>query len=516
MPGAKPPAGLTGPVLGERLENILNGHRLLVLVLFSAVYFPGILRESNRKLAWLDEVVFISIARLPTLHDIWSALTAGVNIDPPLVHTLVHFLFSIFGPSLTAARLPSIFGFWVMCLCLFALVASRAGYIYACAAMALPFSTLVWEMAIEARPYALMLGSSALALVFWDRVKHGRSKHYIGVTLCLAIALCCHFYAILIFFPLLVAEFAGWIATKKVDWKMIVSIWAAAVPLPLWLPIVSASRQFTSGYFARVRFALLPAYFEANYFILGVVAALLLLWLLLTTPRLRVKSEPANAQFDPFWVMLAGLLVLPFVAFLLGLAVTRVFAPRYLVQSTLGYFIAIPLLFRKVSRGNRFFDVALLATVVPLAFATRPMFNSGLTPTRAEIAETAAIASRVTGDIVWESPLTYLSTDFYSTEDVRRRLVYPYAPELELRYSREHFDTTDRIYQLLAPRTDARLVPFSIFVENHRTFFMICSSPEKPPERPHGAWLLTYLTGIGARIEEAGGTSVRLVRVTLP
>ena len=54
---------LEGVPPGQLIERALQTHRIPVLILFSAVYFAGMLLESRRKLAWLDEAIFISIAK---------------------------------------------------------------------------------------------------------------------------------------------------------------------------------------------------------------------------------------------------------------------------------------------------------------------------------------------------------------------------------------------------------------------------------------------------------------------
>ena len=147
---------------GER--NNIFGHNgftrftIVNIAVVSAVYFADIFLKASRKCFWSDELFTVYLCRLPTFKDTWTAVTHGVDFNPPLFYLLIRFAQRLFGEGLIATRLPAIVGVWLFCICLFLFVARRAGVTSGFIAGAFPFFTLAQYYAYEARAHGIVLG----------------------------------------------------------------------------------------------------------------------------------------------------------------------------------------------------------------------------------------------------------------------------------------------------------------------------------------------------------------------
>lgn len=230
------------------LDAWFGTHRILWLVVaavFCVLTFSG---YSHAKTPWMDEVLQVSIARLPTGAQVWTALRDGmIQIDPPVMHLMTHYLFRIFGEHIWLARLPSILGFCLACVSIAWLIWRHCPPIYAVAAFFLPYATVLRSRAMDARPYGLMVGFSALTLVCWDGIHGGRRQTAwrVAFTLSLAATFSTHFYSILLLLPLACGELLKWYLRKRIDWMTLACVSLALVPYLVWLPLYSRAGACT-------------------------------------------------------------------------------------------------------------------------------------------------------------------------------------------------------------------------------------------------------------------------------
>jgi len=132
--------------------------------------------ESSRKPVWYDEIYTESIARVPRVGDVWSALARGTDLNPPLYYLAVRCADQLTGNARLALRLPSMLGYVLMGACIFLFVARWYPAPYAWLAMLFPLITEAYSYAYEGRAYGLLLGLSALALVCWQEAADGRYR----------------------------------------------------------------------------------------------------------------------------------------------------------------------------------------------------------------------------------------------------------------------------------------------------------------------------------------------------
>ena len=230
----------------DRIDKSLATRPGLWLLGFTLIYLGAAIAGSESKPLWFDEIFTFYISSQPHFRDVLGAVR--FDSHPPLSFLLTHVSQLLFGTGDLATRLPETVGFWLVCLCLYLFVRRRTRPVFALLAATIPAATSCFSYAFEARPYALVLGFAGVALISWQAAIKG-SRRYVGLsglTLSLAAALCCHYYAVLeIVFPLAVGEAVRTVLRRRVDW----SVWAAfaisLLPLIwLWPGASSASAVF--------------------------------------------------------------------------------------------------------------------------------------------------------------------------------------------------------------------------------------------------------------------------------
>src|SRR6185437_13169793 len=170
---------MTQPAAKSVVTPSLDGTRLaalLILVLTAAVAFTW----SHGKLLSQEEFFVLQTDNVASLHQlIYIQRHYPISLDPLVFHLLAHGCTRIFGPTALALRLPSIFGFLLMQVCIFFATRVIAGPRAALIAIDFPALTATLFYAPEGRPYGLLLGFYALALLAWQTASR-RSERRTG------------------------------------------------------------------------------------------------------------------------------------------------------------------------------------------------------------------------------------------------------------------------------------------------------------------------------------------------
>src|SRR5262249_50672219 len=74
---------------------------------------------------WSDELLTYHIARAADAKAIWDILLLGGDQTPPLFHLLTRACLHTFGTTPFVSRLPAMFAYWLMSVCLFAFAVRR-------------------------------------------------------------------------------------------------------------------------------------------------------------------------------------------------------------------------------------------------------------------------------------------------------------------------------------------------------------------------------------------------------
>lgn len=249
----------------------LDAHPVWAFTVLTALYSFVVFLQSSLKLMWLDEFITLHLARLGSLHDLWYALSAGADPNPPVTYILVHWCKQIVGDHEWAYRLPAMVGCWVGLASLFAFLKRRV-----CGSWAV-FGCLVWmamgafDYSFESRSYGIFFGLAMLAFFCWtaaadeSTASPARWIALSGMVLSLAAGISTNYFAVLAFLPPAAGELVRTVvaaqrrpAGSPVEFKgnrrgrrtgligaIDVRVWigfaAAAAPLLLYRPLIEHS-----------------------------------------------------------------------------------------------------------------------------------------------------------------------------------------------------------------------------------------------------------------------------------
>lgn len=393
---------------------------------------------------WNDELFTFYIARLPSVSDIWSALSTGADQIPPFFHMLTRASFSLLGVNHLSIRLPEMLGFWLMSLCLFQFVSKRSSALYGFAAMLFPLITTAYDYAYEARPYGLVLGFGALSLLCWQSAAEGycRKLSLLGLAVSFAAALSSHYYAVLLLFPLAVGEAVRSLSQRRLDWSIWVALGLAMTPLLLFLPLLEQAKTYSTHFWSQAYWKSIP---ESYYFLLipavfPLVAILLLSALDAALHPLGPGRRNHEVRLTPPIHEIAaafGFVAIPVVAVILAKLVTSAFTYRYALPSVIGFSILIA-----------FATYALLEARAILGVALVLSFLGGFIVLQVRsFQETIAVPEELENTYKFlrsepESRLPIVASDLhtfmilahYAPPDIASRLVYLADPEASLRH----------------------------------------------------------------------------------
>lgn len=326
---------------------------------FSLVYFFDVWLRAEQKPFWYDEMLTIYLSRIARVDLLWAALQRQFDQNPPGFFLLTRAVHKLFGEGQFATRSPAICGFWILCLCLFWLANRAAGRMAGFIAMSLPLLTGSYPYAYEARPYGLVLGLSALALVCWEKSATALRplRWRLSFSLCLFLACMMNWYAALIAFPFALAELIESFRGRRVNWPAWISLIAPGIPvLILLLPLLpSYTAAFRGGNFSE-RY---PAYGTQLIQFYGMllspcVLILIALLLLFVLERASVFEGLRSARLSTLLELRTVLLVAGFIAMpMLGLFSAKLLHGAYIARYFLGAVIGLSLLLSLAAIASR-------------------------------------------------------------------------------------------------------------------------------------------------------------------
>lgn len=406
-------------LLLDRLNRGLDRLGYWLLLPFSIYYFAVTVQFAAGKLFWYDEIFTVHLATLPGLGDIWAALATGLEQLPPLTHITVRWSQTSFGMGHVASRLPMIVAFWVMCVCLFVIVARRGSFAAAAVAAMFPLATNAYLYAAEARPYALMLAFGALACVFWIRGRDGKRWASAGLALALAAAVSSHYYGCLLLLPFGAAQLADtWREKRLHPWRWLAMLAGILLPLVAYSPLMASAWQQAAiqpfgkpgwGAFTSTYANLLHWQFVLFVVVISMAAA-------------RISSE--EFRRDPGGLaMLVGFASMPAVACAIGVLITGVFYDRYAVGVVVGF--ALVLGYALATRRLRCAGPPLLVFLValfPFSASKNAQRSDGRLPPLTEPFQ--QLSARDGKVIAIADPISYLPLWFYAREEMKTRIIF--------------------------------------------------------------------------------------------
>jgi Dolichyl-phosphate-mannose-protein mannosyltransferase len=457
-------------------RNILGIAALSVLVLYLGA---NALFVAAHKHLWYDELFTVAVARQGTPARVWSALEQCLDGQPPPFYLAEGAAAKLIPYEPVAYRMLPTIGYLLVSVCLFVFVRRRAGNMAGLIAAIIPPLSMVRLYPLEARPYGILLGCLALALVCWQRAD--RWLWQIGLAISLALAACAHYYAPLAFVPFGLAEVASSVMRRRIRWGVWAAFAVGILPALAFSPLLLKFKQYYgSSFWSKPGFGQIGAYDTLLNLPTGIglgVAVVLALTIGVVINRARTGDGQQLSE-TPVEELLISL---GFIAFpLIVLAITMIFGggltERYILATVMG--IAAGAAFVLARLGRR--AVLLALTFLACAFTWRearavavmvkhppgPAVPAG----QAMVRDILENSPDRTLPMVISSGLTYLAIAYYSAPDYADRVFNLVDEKKALEYV--HTGSIEQALVLLRQYQPLHIVPFAEFAAAHPKFYL--------------------------------------------
>jgi hypothetical protein len=480
------------------VERFLQRHKAAVIVVLGVLYFGGTMLRARGKPFWFDELLTLLAARQPTYSAVIQA-ARELDLTPPLTDIVAHTVDRLAGSGEIMLRVPAMVGFWIFCLCLFGFAARRVNMFFALVAMLLPFVTSGKAYSFEARSYGMMLGFCGVALWSWQTATLGKNRIWSLLWLALGIggAVSCHYYAVLIYLPLVGAEAFRSARLGKIDGSIWAAFIAGGVPLLgslIWVMRVAKANQHA------VLYAAFHDYLDYYVMVFGVSFWFIIPALVLCTAWVLVrgdkeKLESLNAPRIPDHELLAAtlFLLIPVAAITLAIIVPpHMFVERYALLSIGGFaldtaFLAAHFAGKRLALGMAVAIPVVLIFLFGMTSGRRPLVN----PLQKEPLLRAALER---GPVVVNDYVSYVQFWYYAPVELRPRLLYLSDEDSSVKYSR-----IDDIMQLFQ-RYGVPVINYSDFATPGKEFLLYYTPgfgwvPEKVVDDGASVQVLEWASG---------------------
>lgn len=380
-----PPVGDIGKQVGSRV-NLALFVSLAISFALSAGYGAAV------RPYWMDEILAVWTARMPTIWTIWDALGRGADYSPPLYHVALHSIIQLGGGDAFTLRLPSILATFSTATTAFVLTRRRYSASIALIAMALCLTSSLFWFSMQARPYALVTACFALALLLWDVPTESRPswRRAAAIFVLLTTAVGMHFYAVLLAATIGLMEAIWTIAYRRFRWAFVAAIGLACTSVFLWLPLMRTIMSLSNGetgaaeYYARP--TLLGLVRTYQFLLIGpnltfAISPLTILLFAIVAPLFMLagtaNKQPLKTSIDNLDIIVTVTCAIPILIFAFSAIVTHTFHLRYVLAAVLGLSILAARLVARLPRSTTF---AYLTVVVAVglslhAFATATPYS---------------------------------------------------------------------------------------------------------------------------------------------
>jgi len=469
--------------LAEDLIDQLEERKAWFLAGFSILYLAVTGLVASHRPLWNDELYTLYIARLHSMTDVWNALSTGAEQLPPFFYVLTRASLALFGTSELSLRLPEVIGFLVMGFCLNRFVSKRAPAAYGFLAMLFPLVTGAYYYATEARPYGLVLGFSALALVCWQAAteRDGRLVWLVGLVISLAAAISCHYHAVFVFVALAFAEAVRCYILRRLDLRVWAALGLGVAPLLGFLPLIRGAMGYSATFWAKARWMSIPEFY---YSLLAPTVLPLMALLVLSAVYPTINSSSRRDARDapglhPHELAATlGFMAIPLVAVAFSMLLTGAFTERYALPAVIGCSVIIAFAAYR-SLYDRPAAAALLTLFLCACFLSlgAKSFANGtmIREANAEAIEFLRTVDMSDLPIAVSDQHAFTSLGHYAPRDISSRLIYLADPDKAL-YHLGHNSVEKGTLALLKPWFHLSIEEYDPFLTSGRSFLVYGAS----------------------------------------
>ena len=442
----------------------------MMAVVFVCVTAALSLMWSHDKLMSQDEMYEFQTDSVRSVGELAHVqATSPISLDPLLYHALSHGAMQVFGVGVFAQRAPALVGFLLMQVCLFFFVRNLAGERAGAVAAAFPALTATLFYSVEGRPYGLMLGLYALALLCWQVATRqlsvvgsqfsgnvrGRIWALVGLAAAIAWTINAHYFGILLLVPVCAAEKWRTLARRKFDWPMVAAILVGMAGIVATRPFMKAAGEFRKNYYngggvglhdiTRAYRSIFLDYTKMTipaqhvWMVVLVVFAATLVWGCWRAWRI---GEVRMARAE--WVLVLTLAALPFCGYLLARFVTHSIEVRYVLGAVVAISAMVGVAMSEWLRRDWVFNAVLVGLGLGIVAGGVVRIHAEQRKTAARLASLvlpaevkAALDASADGRLYVQDMGTFEEDRYYEPDaDVKARMTLVYSADEELRWNR--------------------------------------------------------------------------------
>lgn len=497
------------------------------LALVSLYLFFTIFGSLHKRL-WFDEFGTLFVASAPTWKDMFQRATADAN--PPLFYSLIRVSVQLIGleHNALAIRLPGMLAMVLGAACIFLFLRRTcrasvsligAGLLLTGPVLPFPAMDLGGGVGAEGRPYAMLIGLTALALLLWQRLVFGERRRpilFVALAATIAATTLVHTFGVFyIAVPLFTAEFVRILQRRRLDWPLYAAILIGFVPLLLTIPMGIATRTavlqgmppqgFPEATPARGR--LLGGYTHLFFFFWYFLLIVLALVSGTTKPGETKQSDPQESSPPSAAEIAAAMAMvsLVLISWLIARFGSHYYHDRYAAGATLGVALCFGFLSRAIVWTKT------IAVSMLLWFLIATLGNVVKTRSRSADFDSVAFAKEAPKDfpLVISRAFDFPQMWWYFPAGERQRLHLIADRESALKL----YDAVPELYLIRQDRYNN--LPFHLdnyreFVAQYPTFYLYVTS-----NFPPGSWVPETLKTHGYRFTVLQESGKKLPRAIL-
>jgi hypothetical protein len=470
------------------ISAFLSRYYWLIVSMVAAVQMVAAAVVDFRRKLWIDELYTLLTANQKNIWEIIKATIEGCDGAPPMYAILVHALLPLFPSEEFAVRLWATIGYGAMVLLTAAFFRRIFSASYALAAVFL-ICLCTFEYAYEGRGYGLALGFAGCALYCWRIMAENKPSAWSRAFFVLSAAMmtALHFYAMLFFVPLFLADLDRGYRGGRMNWKVWTATAAAIViVLCMHYSIIAASRKFLQYYWAPALWKDFPGVLPLNIttkYVYELGVALFAVAFLLH--RRRFAKAAGGLLHEYVWTAFLLYYLSPAALFALSIYTTHVFVNRYALWMVIGaggLVVGLFALAAKVSERTG----AVLAGLLMLAVMVAPIRKAFEKPRLLESEDAMKEAIGLPHDntaIVVADHHVFMELYHYTPERLRNRLVYSLNRDLDIRYL--EFDTGALLMDAIRKRDHLPIVDYKEILNRYDRFYVVSSPGHYLPTMLH-------------------------------
>ncbi len=489
-----------------RLSGVIERRALIIVAIYSLLLAVVVGQKAVAKPFWHDEIYTILVADQPTLRSIWLSGADGLDAAPPLNALATRLVHRVAGSGPIATRLPGFFGYLAASLIVFRLVCVRSNAAAGLCGVLILFFSAGRFYAFEARPYGLMLGLFAAALLAWSEATAGiRRRAWIPVlAVLLTASLWNHYYAVLTFIPIAAGEAVRLIGRRRVDWGIAGAVGVAVLSLVPLAPHLGVLGDSLGTYYHRASLRDIGPVIREPLDLLSTAPFALLYSAVLVAMAAgafglgRLDTAKVAGPRLPSHEIAAGIagLAIPAMGLMCGVFVTGVFVPHYGLPVVVALAAVAPVV---VARATRSGAAAMLLLCGGLSTAFVLYVVRQEAPARQSVTNPVNALPSLVPALEGPQPvvighISCLEFWYYASPSQRQRVTCVANPAAELRFTGS--DSVDRDYLVLGRWSTVNIREYAAFVAATPEFRLYTDLRHD--------WLARQLTEDGARLTPRG------------